>query len=169
LAAGGGLLAGWLLSGRGHSRHRTHEWDEHRSTPPRRGREHDYGSRGSEYTPLAQRSIATDETQDLIASNKVEGTAVYGRNGERLGSVYNFVVGKRSGQVAYAVMSFGGWLGMGGSYHPLPWNALTYDTKRGGYVVSLDKDRLRHAPSHKADHDTSSDAGFWRRVTDYWA
>ena len=71
------------------------------------------------------------------------------------------------GRVAYAVMSFGGWLGMGESYHPLPWNALTYDTEFGGYVVSLDKDRLRNAPSHKAGQDTS-DAGYWRRVKDYW-
>jgi len=55
-------------------------------------------------------SVATDETDELIASNKVEGTAVYNRQGERLGTVYNFMVGKRSGQVAYAVMSFGGLL-----------------------------------------------------------
>jgi hypothetical protein len=61
-----------------------------------------------------------DETGDLIASNKVEGTAVYNRQGERLGTVHNFMVNKRSGQVAYAVMSFGGFLGIGESYHPLP-------------------------------------------------
>src|SRR4051812_28383392 len=61
----------------------------------------------------ASGSIATDETGELIASNKVEGTAVYNRQGEHLGTVYNFMVGKRSGQVAYAVMSFGGLLGMG--------------------------------------------------------
>ena len=83
--------------------------------------------------------------------------------------MYNFMVGKRSGQVAYAVMSFGGWLGMGQSYHPLPWDTLRYDTDIGGYVVSLDKDRLRSAPSHRADQDTSSDASYWRRVKDYWA
>ena len=58
-------------------------------------------------------SVATDETDRLIASNKVEGTAVYNRQGERLGEVYNFMVDKRSGQVAYAVLSFGGFLGMG--------------------------------------------------------
>ena len=64
--------------------------------------------------------IATDETDRLIASDKVEGTAVYNRVGERLGEVYNFMVDKYSGQVAYAVMSFGGFLGIGESYHPLP-------------------------------------------------
>ena len=82
----------------------------------------------------ASGSVETDETRDLIASNKVEGTAVYNRQGERLGTVYNFMVNKRSGQVAYAVMSFGGLLGVGESYHPLPWNALTYDTNQGGYA-----------------------------------
>src|SRR5688572_6886506 len=92
--------------------------------------------------------VATDETTQLIASDKVEGTAVYNRQGERLGSVYNFMVDKRSGQVIYAVMSFGGFLGLGSSYHPLPWRALTYDTGKGGYVVDLDKDTLKEAPSY---------------------
>jgi sporulation protein YlmC with PRC-barrel domain len=63
---------------------------------------------------------ATNETRDLIASDKVEGTSVYDRNGTKLGSVCNLMVDKRSGQVAYAVLSFGGFLGMGTSYHPLP-------------------------------------------------
>ena len=113
--------------------------------------------------------VETDETQDLIASNKVEGTAVYNRQGERLGEVYNFMVGKRSGQVAYAVMSFGGFLGIGESYHPLPWNALTYDTDLGGYVVDLDKDRLSKAPSHTAGEDPFADPAYGRRVRDYWS
>ena len=75
-------------------------------------------------------SAETDETDRLIASNKVEGTAVYNRQGERLGSIYNFMVDKRSGQVEYAVLSFGGFLGIGEDYYPLPWKALTYDTAR---------------------------------------
>jgi sporulation protein YlmC with PRC-barrel domain len=80
-----------------------------------------------------------DETNRLIASDKVEGTAVYNRQGEKLGTIRNFMVEKRSGKVEYAVLSFGGILGMGDSYHPLPWNVLTYDTTQGGYVVDLDK------------------------------
>jgi hypothetical protein len=96
-------------------------------------------------------AVANDETDRLIASNKVEGTAVYNRQGERLGEVYNFMVDKRSGQAAYAVMSFGGFLGMGGGHHPLPWKALAYDTSLGGYVVDIDKDRLRGAPGYAAD------------------
>src|SRR5207342_3019656 len=78
--------------------------------------------------PDSQTPLDTEETNRLIASDQVEGTAVYNTQAERLGSVYNFMVDKRSGQVEYAVMSFGGFLGMGDSYHPLPWKTLTYDT-----------------------------------------
>jgi PRC-barrel domain len=91
---------------------------------------------------------ATAETPELIASNKVEGTAVYNQNGDKLGSIYNFMVRKHSGQVAYAVLSFGGFLGMGASYHPLPWNALKYDTALDGYVVNLTKEELEGAPTY---------------------
>ena len=112
--------------------------------------------------------VEADETSRLIASNKVEGTAVYNREGERLGSVYNFMVDKMSGQVAYAVMSFGGFLGIGDSYHPLPWKSLTYDTTAGGYVVDLDRSRLEDAPSYKADEDPWSDNNYGRSIYDYY-
>src|SRR5712671_972862 len=98
-----------------------------------------------------------DETNRLIASDKVEGTAVYNRQGEKLGTVHNFMVDKRSGKVEYAVMSFGGFLGMGDSYHPLPWNVLNYDTTQGGYVVDLDKSRLEGGPSYKAGQEPRYD------------
>jgi sporulation protein YlmC with PRC-barrel domain len=104
-------------------------------------------------------SAVPDETDKLIASNKVEGTAVYKHQGERLGTVYNFMVNKVTGQVAYAVMSFGGFLGLGQSYHPLPWRLLTYDTKVGGYVVDLDKERLQDAPSY-----SDSESSAWTRT-----
>ena len=113
-------------------------------------------------------NVATDETDRLIASDKVEGTAVYNRQGERLGSVYNFMVDKRSGQVAYAVMSFGGFLGIGDSYHPLPWKALTYDTSMGGYVVDIDKDRLQNAPSYSASESPIWDRTYGSRIDDYY-
>ena len=174
IAAGGivgGMLLGWLLGSRSNDSHNDREWDQRWEEPryisqrPYEARR-SYDGRGS-YS--SRQSVATDETRDLIASDKVEGTAVYDRHGERLGSVYNFMVGKRTGQVAYAVMSFGGWLGMGESYHPLPWSTLTYDTDLGGYVVGLTKERLRNAPSHKTGQDTLSDMAYWRRVKDYWA
>ena len=95
--------------------------------------------------------IATDETEELISSSKVEGTAVYNHQGERLGTVSSLMVNKFTGQVAYAIMSFGGFLGLGQRCHPLPWRVLTYDTKLGGYVIDLDKDTLRNAPSYATD------------------
>jgi hypothetical protein len=89
---------------------------------------------------------AIEETDRLIASDKVEGTAVYNRHGERLGTVQNFTVDKSTGRVAYAVMSFGGFLGMGESYHPL----LNYDTRQGGFVIDLDRCRLKEGPRWRA-------------------
>lgn len=95
-----------------------------------------------------QAEVATDETQNLISADKVVGTAVYNRSAERLGSVYGLMLNKLNGRVAYAIMSFGGFLGLGESYHPLPWGMLTYDTKLGGYVVDLDRQRLEKAPRY---------------------
>ncbi len=113
-------------------------------------------------------AVATDETATLIASDKVEGTAVFNRRGERLGDVYNFMVDKRSGHVEYAVMSFGGFLGMGESYHPLPWKMLTYDAGIGGYVVDIDKDRLSAAPTYSRTESPIWDPEYGRRIDDYY-
>ena len=96
-------------------------------------------------------AVAIDETDRLIASDKVAGTEVYDRAGERIGSVYDFMVDKVTGQVAYAVMSFGGFLGLGERFYPLPWKALTYDPAKRGYVVDMDRERLERAPNYAAD------------------
>jgi len=98
----------------------------------------------------ANRSVPIDETDRLIASDKVEGTPVYDRRGNRLGTILNFMVEKRQGRVEYAVLSFGGFLGMGARHYPLPWNQLTYDERQGGYVVDLTERDLDRAPSHRA-------------------
>src|ERR671910_130233 len=104
--------------------------------------------------------VDTDETDRLIASDKVEGTAVYNRAGERLGSVHNVMIDKYSGQVAYAAMSFGGFLGIGERYHPLPWRALTYDTGLGGYVVDLGREQLEGAPTLGRDEAPWGDPAY---------
>lgn len=113
-------------------------------------------------------TIETDETNRLIASNKVEGTAVYNREGDKLGAVHNFMVDKRTGKAEYAVMSFGGFLGMGGEYHPLPWDQLTYDTAQGGYVVDLDKAKLEDAPRYRENDEPTFDRDYGREVYSYY-
>jgi len=105
----------------------------------------------------------------LIAASKVNGTNVYNRAGEKLGSVYDVMLDKRSGKADYAIMSFGGFLGIGDSYHPLPWDQLTYDTNMDGYVVNLDRARLEGAPSYAASDATAwDDPEYGRRVNDYY-
>ena len=109
-----------------------------------------------------------DETVSLISAGKVQGTAVYNTQGESLGEVEDVMIDKRSGHVAYAVMSFGGFLGMGDSYHPLPWNVLKYDTSQGGYVVDLDKRMLQEGPSYKAGEEPQYDRAYGERVHGYY-
>jgi sporulation protein YlmC with PRC-barrel domain len=114
-------------------------------------------------------AVATDETDRLISSDKAVGTAVYNRQGEHLGSVYNLMIDKYSGQVAYAVISFGGFLGMGESFHPLPWRTLTYDTRKRGYVVDVDRTRLEKAPSYTSSTAPNwSDRTYGHRVDDFY-
>jgi hypothetical protein len=95
------------------------------------------------------RRVAIDETTRLISSDKVAGTRVYNPRGERLGTIRNVMIDKRSGRVDYAVMSFGGFLGMGERYHPLPWDVLRYDERHDGYVVNLDERQLERGPSFR--------------------
>jgi hypothetical protein len=114
-------------------------------------------------------TVATDESSSLISSDKVEGTAVYDRGGEKLGSIHSVMIDKISGKVAYAVMSFGGFLGMGDSYHPLPWHVLTYDTGQGGYVVDLDRNKLEGAPTYATSETPNwSDRRWGQQVHDYY-
>ncbi len=117
---------------------------------------------------MADTNIATDETVELIASNKVEGTAVYNRNDERLGTVYNLMIDKRAGQVEYAVLSFGGFLGMGNDYYPLPWDVLSYDEGVGGYVVDLDKQVLENAPHYTAGQEPAYDRAYRRQIYSHY-
>ena len=105
----------------------------------------------------------------LIAGSKVNGTAVYNTAGEKLGSVYDVMIEKASGKAAYAIMSFGGFLSIGDSYHPLPWRSLTYDDHQGGYVVNIDRSRLEGAPSYtSSDPDQWSDPTYGRNINDYY-
>jgi sporulation protein YlmC with PRC-barrel domain len=100
---------------------------------------------------VASETLTTQETGTLISADKVQGTAVYNRANERLGTVDQIMLNKRTGVVAYAVMSFGGFLGIGERYHMLPWRVLTYDVDLGGYCVDLDLDTLKGGPTYSRD------------------
>lgn len=93
-------------------------------------------------------AMAANTSGTLIAADKVTGTSVYNPDGDKLGAVDYVMLDRTSGQAIYAIMSFGGFLGLGESYHPLPWSMLTYDTRLGGYVVELDRKVLKEAPWH---------------------
>ncbi|MFZ0853042.1 MAG: PRC-barrel domain-containing protein [Hyphomicrobiaceae bacterium] len=111
----------------------------------------------------------TDETVSLISASKVQGTNVYNTDGDSLGEVYDVMIDKRSGKVAYAIMSFGGFLGVGEDYHPLPWNTLKYDTRQGGYVVGLTRQQLEGAPTYaRTETPAWGDRAYEKRIHDYY-
>jgi hypothetical protein len=118
---------------------------------------------------MATLNDPSDTRGRLIAASQVNGTTVYNGQGEKLGSIYDVMLDKPSGHAEYAIMSFGGFLGIGDTYHPLPWKALTYDSVQGGYVVDLDRRRLEGAPSYSAnERGMWDDPAYGRRVTDYY-
>jgi hypothetical protein len=109
------------------------------------------------------------ETAALIGSDKVEGTAVYGMDGTSIGSIQRVMIDKISGKVAYAVTSFGGFLGMGEEYYPLPWSQLKYDTGLGGYRTNVTEAQLKGAPKYDRSKEWDwSDRANDRKVHDYY-
>jgi hypothetical protein len=96
----------------------------------------------------------------LIASDRVEGTAVYGADQEKIGSIERVMIDKLSGKVAYAVLSYGGFLGIGDDHYPTPWSSLKYDTSLEGYRIGITKDELDRAPKYASDN-----AGLGRGTT----
>jgi sporulation protein YlmC with PRC-barrel domain len=120
-------------------------------------------------TKKTEEQLESSETGNLIAASRVEGTSVMNTAGEKLGSIENVMIDKLTGKVAYAVMSFGGFLGIGDRHHPLPWNVLKYDTNLDGYVVNLDKKMLEAAPTYATDERVDwADRDWARRVHDYY-
>jgi sporulation protein YlmC with PRC-barrel domain len=99
------------------------------------------------YNPANENRVSANS---LIEASRVRGSSVFNRTGEKLGSIDDIMIEKRSGKAVYAIMSFGGFLGIGEDYHPLPWSMLTYDPALGGYVVDLDRTVLEGAPAYAA-------------------
>jgi hypothetical protein len=100
----------------------------------------------------------TRHPHHLIASDRVEGTAVFNRQGDKLGTIKNFMVDKVSGRAEFAVMQFGGLFGLGTDYYPIPWTMLAYDVDKGGYAVNLSQEQIESAPRYgQIDHVYSRD------------
>ncbi len=108
------------------------------------------------------------ETAELIGSDKVEGTDVRRPNGDQIWTIRRVMINKRSGKVEYAVMSFGGFLGVGEDYYPVPWERLSYDEKLDAYVLDISDDQLSAAPrfTDEAAYDWSRAEG--RRISDFY-
>ena len=104
----------------------------------------------------------------VISSQEVEGTAVYNVAGEKLGSIDDLMIDKQSGQVRYAVLEFGGFLGMGTDRYPLSWSMLKYDTSQDGYLVPLDKATLENAPRYPASDAPEYTDEYGRKVYNYY-
>jgi PRC-barrel domain protein len=108
------------------------------------------------------------ETVALIGSDKVEGTAVYGADDQKIGSVERVMIDKKSGRVAYAVLSYGGFLGIGDEHYPTPWQNLVYDSSIGGYRVNLTKAQIQGAPKYANENDWSWSRENDQRIYDYY-
>lgn len=98
-------------------------------------------------------ATSEQETGNSIGSDKVEGTAVYGSDSNKIGTIERVMIDKISGNVSYAVLGFGGFLGIGDDHYPLPWQSLKYDTSLGGYRTNVTEQQLRGAPKYGNDND----------------
>jgi uncharacterized protein YodC (DUF2158 family) len=87
----------------------------------------------------------------LVSSEDVQGVTVYGSGNESIGRIEHLLIEKVSGRVVYAVMSFGGFLGLAHSHYPIPWSALEYDTSLQGYRTGITEAVLREAPNVSDD------------------
>lgn len=98
----------------------------------------------------------------LISSNDVNGTDVYANDGTHIGTIDHLMIDKESGKVAYAVMGFGGFLGLGEDHHPVPWGKLRYDMTKDGYATDIIEQEVKGAPTREDNWHTDRD---WERRT----
>jgi hypothetical protein len=119
--------------------------------------------------PELEQEEAVDYRHQLISSRRVEGTAVYSRSDQRLGAIHSVMIDKRSGKVAYAVLSFGGIFGLGEQVHPVPWEVLKYDVDLDAYVIDLTREQLENAPSLRLDQADRPQPEDYEEVSGYYA
>ena len=124
---------------------------------------------GSAERPPPEQDETIDFRHQLISSRRVEGTAVYNRSDQRLGSIHSVMIDKKSGKVAYAVLSFGGIFGLGEQVHPVPWEVLSYSVDLDAYVIDLTREQLENAPSLRLDQADRPQSEDYEEVSGYYA
>jgi sporulation protein YlmC with PRC-barrel domain len=112
---------------------------------------------------------------DAIAASRVIGTEVYNTAGEHIGTIEDVMLEKTSNGIMFAVIGFGGFLGIGEKFHAVPWAVLDYDTRYHGYVVPFTKQQLKAAPAYSINELTGKDGKKTRdasydyyKVDPYW-
>ncbi|MGZ8311897.1 MAG: PRC-barrel domain-containing protein [Allosphingosinicella sp.] len=122
-----------------------------------------------EARPLLDQEATVDFRHQLISSRRVEGTPVYNRTDQHLGSIHSVMIDKKNGKIAYAVLSFGGFFGLGENVYPVPWEVLTYDVDLDAYVVDLTREQLENAPTLRLDQADRPQPQDYEEVTGYYA
>jgi len=108
-------------------------------------------------------------SSDAIRAKTVIGTSVKDAGGDKIGHIEDIVLDKLSNNIVFAIVGFGGFLGMGEKYHPIPWSSLKYDEREGGYVVPFSRDMLEAAPADSIDALVAGNAMAYRdRAYDYY-
>jgi sporulation protein YlmC with PRC-barrel domain len=105
----------------------------------------------------------------LMGANTLDGNDVYNRQDEDLGDIKEIMLDMGTGRVAYAVLSYGGFLGMGEKLFAVPWSALTLDTVNKRFVLDVEKDRLESAPGFDKDQWPDMANSAWsKEIHDYY-
>ncbi|WP_299814466.1 PRC-barrel domain-containing protein [uncultured Roseibium sp.] len=106
-------------------------------------------------------------SSSVVNSKDVNGTAVYGIDGEKVGEIDHLIIEKNSGTVTFAVMTFGGFLGLGQDEYPIPWKKLSYDVSKDAFVTDISEEQLKGAP--EAHPEWHSDREWEKRSFDYFS
>ena len=105
----------------------------------------------------------------MASASRVIGTDVYNTSGQKIGVIEDVMLEKTSPGIMFAVIGFGGFLGIGEKYHAIPWSTLDYEKSRGGYVVPFTEEQLKAAPAHTINELTGDDGQKARDASyDYW-
>lgn len=114
-------------------------------------------------------ALDAEETLRLIGSDRIEHSPVFGRDGEKVGSIEKLMIDKLTGRVVYAVLVFGGFMGVDAKRRPVPWTALAYDPEADGYTISLTREQVKAAPAYEhAIEPDWNDPDYRKRLHSYY-